>query len=73
MAKPIERFINPIYDWDTKSKKIQFMLKLSYDTIFYTVATAAAYFTFRKEHWFPTAVGGCGACSQIYKKYPDWP
>jgi hypothetical protein len=49
------------------------MLKLSYDTLFYTIATTAVYLTFREEHWFPTAVGGCGACSQIYREYPNWP
>jgi hypothetical protein len=48
MAKYIERLINPNYDWETKSKKTQFMLKLSYDTIFYTIATLAAFLTFRK-------------------------
>jgi hypothetical protein len=48
MAKPIERILNPAYDAETKDKKIQFMLKLSYDTIFYTVATLTSYFTFRK-------------------------
>lgn len=67
MAKPIEQILNPNYDIDTKEKKLQFMLKLGYDTMFYLIATAASYLTFRNEYWFPTAVGGCGACSQIYK------
>lgn len=66
MAKPIERILNPNYDGETRDKKTQYMLKLSYDTIFYTIATAASYLTFRKEYWFPTAVGGCGSCAKIY-------
>ena len=28
---------------------------------------------FRNEYWFPSIVGGCGSCSEIYKEYPDWP
>lgn len=73
MDKPIEKVINPAYDPETREVKKQFMLKLSYDTIFYTIATFCSYFTFRQEYWFPSSVGGCGACSQIYKEYPDWP
>lgn len=48
MAKPIERILNPNYDSETRDKKTQYMLKLSYDTIFYTIATLASYLTFRK-------------------------
>lgn len=32
-----------------------------------------AYAMFRGDYWFPSMVGGCGSCSQIYKDYPNWP
>ena len=62
MDRPIQSFINPKYDPEVRDMKTKFMLKLSYDTIFYTVATVCAYLTFRNEYWFPGSVGGCGAC-----------
>ena len=67
MGRPIEKILDPNYDPETKEKKKKFMLKLSYDTIFYTVATVGSYLTFYSEYWFPLSVGGCGACSQIYR------
>ena len=67
MEKQIEKFINPKYDPEVREKKAKFMLKLSYDTIFYTVATTWSFLVFKNEYWFPSSVGGCGACSQIYK------
>lgn len=73
MEIPISKLLNPSYDLETKKNKTQFMLKLSYDTIFYSIATICSYLTFKDEHWFPKAVGGCGSCSQIYQEYPNWP
>lgn len=67
MEKPIESIIHPKYDSEIKANKVKFMLKMSYDSIFYTVATLCAYLTFKDEYWFPGSVGGCGACGQIYK------
>lgn len=49
------------------------MLKLSYDSLFYTLSTLISYFTFANEGWFPLAVGGEGSCNNIYKDYPNWP
>ena len=49
------------------------LLKLSYDTIFYTISTVICYSIFSSEYWFPTAAGGSGACSRIYEEYPNWP
>lgn len=47
MAKPIEQILNPNYDIETKEKKMKFMLKLGYDTLFYSLATVVSYLTFR--------------------------
>lgn len=73
MSKPLSSILNPSYSGELRNSKLQFMLKLSYDTIFYSIATLASYLTFRNENWFPSAVGGCGTCGQIYKDYPNWP
>ena len=49
------------------------LLKLTYDTLFYTTSTVICYGIFREEHWFPMWAGGCGSCRQIYDSYPNWP
>lgn len=48
MAKPVQKILNPNYDAETKAKKTQYLLKLSYDTVFYCIATVTAFLTFRK-------------------------
>ena len=58
MRRPIEKVLNPNYNAETREKKIMFMQKLSYDTIFYSTSTAVAYLSFREEYWFPASVGG---------------
>jgi len=63
MEDPISKILNPFFDLETKKNKTQFMLKLSYDTIFYSIATICFYLTFKEEHWSPTTVGGCGSFS----------
>lgn len=73
MNKPIANLLNPSYEGEVKRAKLQFMLKLTYDTIFYSLATVISYLTFRQEPWFPLAVGGCGSCEKIYQDYPNWP
>lgn len=67
MKGPISHLISPSYEGVAKDNKIQWMLKMTYDTLFYLTATLCSYFAFKDEHWFPTAAGGCGACSQIYR------
>jgi len=52
---------------------VKSVLKLSLDSVFYSFTTILAYFLFKDEYWFPSIVGGCGACGQIYKDYPNWP
>lgn len=73
MRGPIKKIIDPSYNTETMEKKVKFMLKLSYDTIFYSATTVTSYLTFRNEYWFPSSVGGCGACSNLYREYPNWP
>ena len=73
MRSRIEKIVNLRYIGEERIKKREMVLKLSYDTCFYTFATVTAYALFRREHWFPTMAGGCGACEQIYKEYPNWP
>lgn len=47
MNKPIANLLNPSYEGEVKRAKLQFMLKLTYDTIFYSLATVISYLTFR--------------------------
>lgn len=47
--------------------------KLSFDVLFYSIASITAYLLFNKESWFPKMLGGEGNCNQIYERYPHWP
>jgi ceramide synthetase len=67
MKGRIESIIHSKYEGEERAHKTTFVLKLSFDTIFYTSVTVFAYLLFRQEYWFPSMAGGCGSCSQIYK------
>ena len=73
MRNMIQKILNPKYEGEERLRKIEMLLKLSYDTIFYTTSTVICYSIFSSEYWFPTATGGQGACSRIYEEYPNWP
>lgn len=69
----MESIVNSKYEGEERIHKHRFILKLSFDTIFYTGCTIMAYVLFRNSYWFPSLVGGCGSCSQIYRDFPNWP
>ena len=69
----MEKMVHEKYVGEERVRKLRSMLKLSNDSIFYTIITVFAYVLFRNEYWFPTMVGGCGACSEMYRNYPNWP
>lgn len=46
MKTPILKILNPSYEGEEKERKLQFMLKLSYDTVFYSLATICSYISF---------------------------
>ena len=69
----MEKLVAPKYTGEERVRKLRSMLKLSNDSIFYSVVTILAYVFFRNEYWFPSMVGGCGSCEKIYKDYPNWP
>lgn len=67
MKNKIEAILHPKYEGEERIYKVNSVLKLSLDSIFYTFTTIFAYFLFRNEYWFPSIAGGCGECAQIYK------
>ena len=73
MKGRMEKIVHPKYEGEERVRKLNSMLKLSNDAIFYTFVTILAYFLFRNEYWFPTMAGGCGACDKSYQDYPNWP
>lgn len=73
MRNKIESIVHSKYEGEERIHKHRSMMKLSFDSIFYTFVTILAYVLFRNEYWFPTMVGGCGSCSMLYKDYPNWP
>jgi hypothetical protein len=73
MSSRIEAMVHSKYEGEERAHKHRSILKLSFDTIFYSLVTIMAYTMFRNDYWFPSMVGGCGSCSQIYKDYPNWP
>lgn len=54
------------YEGEEREKKIELLMKLSYDSVYYLIMTAFAYYNFRSEYWFPDMAGGCGSCTKIY-------
>jgi hypothetical protein len=73
MRKHIEVLVHPRYIGEERIQKREMVLKLSYDSVFYSLSTITAFVLFRSEYWFPSIVGGEGSCSQMYKEYPNWP
>jgi ceramide synthetase len=73
MRSRIETILHAKYEGEERIYKLNSVTKLSLDSIFYSFTTILAYALFRNEYWFPSIVGGCGACGQIYKEYPNWP
>lgn len=63
----IESIVHSKYEGEERVHKTRSLLKLSFDSLFYTFVTVFAYVLFRDEYWFPSMAGGCGSCSQIYK------
>ena len=73
MKGRMEKIVHPKYEGEERVRKLNSMLKLSGDTIFYLMATFSSYLLFRNEYWFPTIAGGSGASDQFYRNYPNWP
>jgi hypothetical protein len=63
MRKPIQAILKPKYEGEEKLRKIEMLLKLSYDTFFYSTSTIICYVIFTGEYWFPMSAGGVGSCS----------
>jgi len=60
MKNKIYQIINKRYEGEERERKTKYVLKLSYDSCFYSFTTIAAYIFFREEYWFPSIIGGCG-------------
>jgi ceramide synthetase len=73
MKGVVERVLHSKYEGEERIYKVNSVLKLSLDSVFYSFTTVLAYILFRDEYWFPSIVGGCGECAQIYRDYPNWP
>lgn len=73
MKNLINSIVHPKYEGEMRERKTKYVLKLSYDCMFYSFTTIVSYLFFREEYWFPAVVGGCGDCSKLYKDYPNWP
>ena len=73
MAGPINSILHSKYEGETRIHKHKLILKLAYDVLFYLFITVLSYLLFVNEYWFPSMVGGCGSCSNLYKDYPNWP
>ena len=69
----IKGLVNPKYQGWERDRKVEMLLKLSFDSFFYLVGTLYSFYYFRQESWFPASVGGQGSCGNIYEDYPDWP
>lgn len=67
MKNKIEAILHSKYEGEERIYKLNSVLKLSLDTIFYSSASILAFILFKNEYWFPSIVGGCGECGQIYK------
>lgn len=67
MKSKIEAILHSKYEGEERIYKVNSVLKLSLDTIFYSSATILAFVLFKDEYWFPSIVGGCGECGHIYK------
>lgn len=68
-----KKVLNEKYEGDSRRRKLESFLKLSYDSVFYLSTSAAAFILFREEPWFPSWAGGCGKCENIYLNYPGIP
>jgi ceramide synthetase len=73
MKQYLESILHSKYEGEERIYKLNSIIKLSLDSVFYASTTVFAYYLFRDQYWFPSIVGGCGQCGQIYKEYPDWP
>lgn len=56
----VESIVSSKYEGEERIYKVNSVLKLSLDSVFYSFTTILAYFLFREEYWFPSIVGGCG-------------
>lgn len=61
------------YEGESRRLKLESVLKLSYDSLFYLCTSAVAFVLFRQEPWFPNWVGGSGKCENIFMNYPAIP
>lgn len=73
MKNTINSILHSKYEEEERVYKLNSILKLSLDTIFYSFTSIMAYVFFRNEEWFPSAIGGAGSCANMYKSYPNWP
>ena len=53
--------------------RAQAILKLTFDLIFYSCTTFAAFLLFKDKYWFPKQLGGAGSADEIFREYPDYP
>jgi len=67
MISKIEAILHSKYEGEERIYKLNSVTKLSLDSVFYSFTSILAYYLFKDEYWFPSIVGGCGQCSQIYK------
>lgn len=67
------RVLSDKFDGEVRKRKLQSLMKLSYDTVFYSTTSIGALFMFRGEPWFPVWLGGSGSCKNIYSSYPNIP
>ena len=68
MKQYLESILHPKYEGEERIYKLNSIVKLSLDSVFYASTTVFAYYLFREQYWFPSIVGGCGQCGQIYKE-----
>lgn len=73
MRNKMDSILNAKYIGEERVYKLNSVMKLSLDSVFYTFTSLLAFVLFREEYWFPTLVGGSGKCEKMYKEYPNWP
>lgn len=68
-----KHFLLDKYEKESRKLKLESVLKLSYDTVFYLCTTIICYCLFSNEPWFPNWAGGSGKCENIFLNYPAIP
>jgi hypothetical protein len=60
MKNKIEAILHSKYEGEERIYRLNSVLKLSLDSIFYASTSVFAFVLFKDEYWFPSIVGGCG-------------